>query len=132
MLPNVLVELLGRSSGPFHARLFMQPIVAVALAIRAGLRDAHSANPAFLWGIVTGSTADRRQLIGSAWQDLGKMFVVGVAIDLVYTLLVLHAVRPIQTLIVVVALAVVPYTVVRGLANRVMRRSGHAQPRTAH
>jgi hypothetical protein len=83
MLPNVLVELLGRSSGPFHARLFVQPIVAVVLAIRAGLRDAHSANPAFLWGIVTGSTADRRQLIRSAWQDLGKMFVVGVAIDLV-------------------------------------------------
>lgn len=132
MLPNVLTELLGRSSGPFHARLILQPAVAVVLAIRAGLRDARSGNPAFLWGIATGSTADRRLLIRSAWQDLAKMFLVATAIDLVYTLVVLHAVRPVQTLIVVVVVAVVPYALVRGLANRVMRRSGHAQPRTAH
>lgn len=132
MLLNVLTELLGRSSGPLHARLFLQPTIAVVLAIRAGLRDARSGNPAFLWGITAASSTERRPLIQSAWQDLAKMLVVAVAIDVVYTLVVLHAIRPVQTLIVVVALAVVPYTVARGLTNRVMRRSGHAQPRTAH
>lgn len=132
MLLNVLTELLGRSSGPLHARLFLQPTIAVVLAIRAGLRDARSGNPAFLWGITAGSSTERRPLIQSAWQDLAKMLVVAVAIDVVYTLVMLHAIRPVQTLIVVVALAVVPYTVARGLTNRVMRRSGHAQPRTAH
>ena len=31
-------QLLGRASGPLHFRLILQPIVATALAIRAGLR----------------------------------------------------------------------------------------------
>ena len=32
--------LIGRSSGPMHFRLFVQPLMATILAIRAGWADA--------------------------------------------------------------------------------------------
>jgi hypothetical protein len=45
---------------------------------------------------------------------------VGVALDLIYQLIALYRIRPVESLIVATVLAVIPYLIVRGLTNRIM------------
>jgi hypothetical protein len=110
-------ELLGRSSGPFHLRLILQPTMATLLAIRAGLRDARAGAPPFLVTFFT-DRAERKRLVQSASKDIGKLFVIAIVLDVIYQFVELHAFRWLQTVIVVVVLAILPYTIVRSLVSR--------------
>jgi hypothetical protein len=112
-------ELMGRLSGPLFFRLILQPIVAMVLAIRAGRNDARKGRAAFLWGFVR-QPENRRFLLQDACRGIGKLFLVGVGLDVTYQLIALHGIRPVQSLIVATVLAVLPYLVVRGLTNRIM------------
>lgn len=113
-------QLVGRASGPLHARLLIQPIVATILAIRAGMRDAREGRPAFFWTILT-SPDSRRNLLDSGWKDISKLFLVAVVLDTGYQFFVFGTYYPVQTLIVAFAVAVVPYTLLRGVATRITR-----------
>jgi hypothetical protein len=110
-------ELVSRDSGPLHFRLVLQPIVAAVLAIRAGIRDARQDRPAFFQAFIRQSHRPSL-LLAELWKDVGQLFLIGIALDLVYQLIVLHTIRPGQSLIVATALAILPYLVVRGLTNR--------------
>ncbi len=123
MLSRGWAELIARDSGPLHIRLILQPLVATILATRSGLKDAHEGRPVFFWTIF-GEPAKWRFLMREAWEDVGKLFLVAVVLDVVYQIIVLRWVYPVQTLIVATVLAIVPYLVFRGLANRVRRRIG--------
>jgi hypothetical protein len=112
-------ELLGRSSGPMKIRLVLQPLIVTVFAVRAGLRDARAGRPPYFWSIFT---AGRRRwnLIREGWGDAGRFFVAAVSLDLVYQLVALHAVRPVQALIVVATIGILPYLLFRGLVNRIL------------
>ena len=99
----------------------MQPLVAIIFAIRFGLRDAREGRPLFFWTAVLNSS-ERATLIRQGWEHIGKLFIVAFVLDVTYQLIVFQWVYPVQSLIVAVVLAIVPYLVVRGLANRVARR----------
>jgi hypothetical protein len=114
------VELLGRAGGPLHFRLLIQPTVAVAVAIRAGLRDSRAGQSGFLADVI-GHPEERSRLVNSAWKDIGKVFLLAMLLDLIYQAVALHAFRPLQTLIVAVTLAVLPYIVIRGPVTRLTR-----------
>lgn len=116
-------ELVARDSGPLHVRLILQPLVATVLAIRSGLRDAREGRPVFFWTLAL-QPVQRRSLLRHLWRDVGKLFLVACVLDVVYQLLVLRWVYPVQTAIVATVLAILPYLVVRGLANRLGRRIG--------
>ena len=47
--------LMGRGSGPLGFRFVIQPLVATALGIRAGLKDARAGRPVYGWTVVTQS-----------------------------------------------------------------------------
>jgi hypothetical protein len=121
-------DLIARDSGPLHLRLILQPLVAVAFATRGGWRDAAQGRGPFFWRLV-GEPSRRRELLRELWRDVGKLFLVAVVLDVVYQLVVLHWFYPVQTLIVAVALAIVPYLMVRGLANRIATRLRPRPPR---
>jgi hypothetical protein len=116
-------ELIARDSGPLHVRLVLQPLVATILAIRSGLNDARDGRPVFFWTLAL-KPAQRRSLLRHLWKDVGKLFLVACALDLVYQLLVLRWFYPVQTVIVATVLAIFPYLVFRGLANRLGRQIG--------
>ena len=119
-LTRAVDELLGRASGPFHFRLILQPVMASLFAIRAGIRDAREGKPAFLYTFIV--HADKRQKLAAlAWADVGKIFILAIVLDTVYQLVVFHAFRPMQTLIVAVVLSLIPYALVRGPAMRIAR-----------
>jgi hypothetical protein len=110
-------ELVGRDSGPLHFRLVLQPIVAAVLAIRAGMRDARQGRPAFFWAFVRQSHRPPL-LLAELWKDVGRLFLIAIALDLVYQLIDFQTIRPGQSLIVAIVLAILPYLIVRGLTNR--------------
>jgi hypothetical protein len=48
--------LVSREHGPLAFRMILQPLVAAALAIRSGRRDAHEGRRPFGWTLVTDSS----------------------------------------------------------------------------
>jgi hypothetical protein len=126
-----LGQLLGRASGPLHFRLFIMPIVVTILGIRAGLRDAREGRPPFVWAILT-KTLERVGILRSALKDIGKIFIVAVVLDTVYQIFVLRSFYVVQSLIVAVVCAIVPYVLIRGPVNRVSRALHQNRPAPAN
>jgi hypothetical protein len=118
-------ELVSRDSGPLHFRLILQPIVAAVLAVRAGIRDARQDRPAFFWAFVR-KPHRPTLLLGALWKDVGQLFLIGIVLDLIYQLIVFHTIRPGQSLIVAIVLAILPYLLVRGLTNRTITWLRHS------
>jgi hypothetical protein len=115
---NRFVEnMAGRVSGPMKLRLFLQPTMASIFAIRAGLADAKVGRAPYFWALLTNPT-HRSDMLRDGWKSVGKVFVIALALDVVYQLKELHTVYPIEALIVALLLAIVPYLLLRGLVTR--------------
>ena len=112
-------ELISRPSGPLAFRFVLQPVVAIAYALRDGIGDAKRGRPAYFWAIFSDS-AQRRALIKSGWQSIGKVLVLALVIDIIYQFIVLKGLRPLEAITIAVALAIVPYILVRGPINRLL------------
>ena len=112
-------NLLARDSGPLHFRLFLQPLVATILAIRAGWADAWAGRPIYFSTLVR-EPAKARTMLSNLWKFVGKVFLVAVVLDVVYQLIVLQWIYPVETLIVAMMLALVPCLVARAIGNRVV------------
>jgi hypothetical protein len=110
-----------RGSGPLSLRFILQPTLASLLAIRAGWKDARAGRPAFFWAMLTNPVA-RAELVRSGWKDMGKMFVIAAVLDATYQVIVHKRIVVIAALFTATLLALVPYTLVRGPANRIARR----------
>jgi hypothetical protein len=113
-------NLVARVGGPMSFRLVLQPAVAAILAIRAGVHDARDGRPPYFWTILT-NPDDRRELLRQGWTAVAKVFLAAVVIDVVYQLVVARWVYPGETLLVAFLLACVPYLLIRGLVNRLVR-----------
>ncbi|QDV34755.1 hypothetical protein ElP_26500 [Tautonia plasticadhaerens] len=108
-------------------RLIMQPVVAVFLAIRAGLRDAREGRPPFLWAVVS-DPARRRESFRDVLGDLRNIFLVAIALDAIYQVIVHSGIYTLELLLTATTLAVVPYAIARGLVTRLARRLPAAGP----
>jgi hypothetical protein len=113
-------NLIGRLDGPMHIRCIVQPAVAVWLAARAGLRDARRGREPFLRDVCS-SPERRRERLRDAWRDVRQVFLVSVALDAVYQLIVHRGVFALELLLTATVLAFVPYALVRGPVARLAR-----------
>ncbi|MGH8624558.1 MAG: hypothetical protein ACREYC_04590 [Gammaproteobacteria bacterium] len=114
-------NMIDRVSGPMKFRLVLQPIMAVIFAIVSGLKDARTGKPPYFWGLLT-DPAHRRDMVKDGWKSVGKVFVLALILDVVYQVIVLRFVYPGEAIVVALALAIVPYLIVRGLVTRLARR----------
>ena len=112
--------LLARIDGPMSLRFILQPLVALFFAFRDGRKDARAGRPPYFWALFTDPT-HRRELLQSGWKSIGKVFVIAVALDLVFQYLVFANFRPLGALLAGVVLALIPYLLLRGAVNRLMR-----------
>jgi hypothetical protein len=119
-LRRVWAELVGRVHGPMMFRFVLQPLTAAILATRAAMRDAREGRPAYGWALVTDAPR-RRALLREGWKEVAKVFVAAVIIDLIYEVIVFHRIYPGQSLIVAAVLALLPYPLIRGSVNRILR-----------
>ena len=113
-------SLFARLDGPLHFRLIMQPTMAAIFAVIDGVKDAKLGRPAYFWAVVS-NPEQRKELLKVAWKRIGKIFILAVILDVIYQLKVTHWVYPGETLTVAILLAIVPYIVLRGPINRLVR-----------
>src|SRR5215510_8737610 len=121
MIVRGFLNILDRFGGPMTFRVIIQPTMAALLALRAGLRDAREGRPPYLWTLLTDST-QRAALLREGWRGIARVFILAVVMDLIYQLIVLHWIYPLELVVVALLLAVVPYLLIRGPVNRVARR----------
>jgi len=117
-------DIVGRVTGPMSFRLILQPAMAIFFAIRAGRRDALAGRPPYFVTILL-NPSDRQGLLLEGWKEVAKVFVMATLIDVVYQLMVMRWVYPIEALFVAFLLAFLPYLAVRGLADRAARARGY-------
>lgn len=119
--------LVARVGGPMTFRLILQPLMATLLAVRAGLKDAREGRPPYLWTLVT-DPAQRVDLLREGWQSIARVFILAVVMDFIYEWVMGRWFYPLETLIVAIVLAVVPYLLLRGPVNRIARNSRRLNP----
>jgi hypothetical protein len=119
-LGNFFTDFIGRFDGPLHFRLYVQPLMAILFAIRDGSRDAREARSAYGWALLN-DPAHRQYLLESGWKGIWKVFIFAYALDVVYQVIAWRGLRPFEALLTAVILAVVPYALLRGPANRLLR-----------
>ena len=118
--------LVDRIGGPMTFRLILQPMMATLLAVRAGLKDAREGRPPYLWTVLT-DPDQRVCLLREGWRSIARVFVLAVLMDLIYEWVVGRWFYPLETLIVGIVLAVLPYLLLRGPVNRIARRRRRAR-----
>src|SRR4029453_14132656 len=114
-----LPDLIGRLSGPLTLRLFLQPAVAIFLATRDGIKDARDGRPPHFWRMLTGTAEVRHRRTKETWQAVMKVFVLAVLLGCVYQFLVFRWIYPFEAMFTATILAIVPYVLLRGVANRI-------------
>src|ERR1700733_7404584 len=122
VITRVAENLIARVTGPMKFRLLLQPSMAIFFAIREGLKDARDGKPPYFWGCLT-DRSDRKAMLKDGWKSIGKVFVLAVVLDIVYQLIEHRwRVYPGEAILVAIILAIVPYLLVRGPINRIIRR----------
>jgi len=114
-------DLAARPTGPLAMRFYLQPLMATLFALRDGFKDARADKPPYFWALFT-RPEQRSEMLHNGWKSVGKIFVLAVVLDIIYQLVVLHELHPLQTVVVATILAIVPYVVFRGPVNRLVRR----------
>lgn len=124
LITKMWEELAARPSGPFAFRFYFQPLMAIALAVIDGLKDARAGRPAFLWTLAS-DPASRGERWRDGWKSIGRVFMFAFALDVVYQIIVLNALRPLEGLIIATVLALLPYLLLRGPVCRIARMFRH-------
>jgi hypothetical protein len=101
-------------------RIILQPLMASIFAFRDGLKDAREDRPPYLWTIIT-DPSQRGDLIRHGWKSVGRVFILAIVMDVIYQLIVVGWIYPLETIAVAILLAVIPYLLIRGPVNRLVR-----------
>lgn len=116
----IWAEMISRTTGPLALRFLLQPLMASALAVRDGIRDANLNRTPYLAAMITNPAARRERTL-EGLRAVGRVLALSIAVDIIYQYTVLGAFRPIQALIIGVILAFVPYLLARGPAACISR-----------
>ena len=99
-------------------RFILQALVAAIIAIRDGLHDARTDRSPYLWTIL-GRPQERVALLREGLDATARIILLGLAMDVIYQVMVFKMFYPVEALIIAILLAFLPYLLVRGLVVRV-------------
>jgi hypothetical protein len=88
-------DMLARLSGPGRFRFILQPVVAILLGARDGVKDARAGSPPFLWGLLF-HPEHRNRLVRSAFASVNGIVCVAILLDVISQLLIFHRVNPVR------------------------------------
>jgi hypothetical protein len=125
LLPDTLEAML---SGPGRLRFVVQPLIAIALGIRDGRRDAAAGRPPYALGVLFVQGTRKAELMAGL-RTLAKPLVVAVLLDAILQYVILRSVRIWHALLAGTILIALPYVAARGLTNRYVQ---HRRLRPAH
>jgi len=115
------MNITDRVGGPMTFRIILQPLMATLLAVRAGMKDAQTDRPPYFWTILS-DPSQRGDLVREGWESVARVFVLAIIMDIIYQLIVLRWVYPLELILIAILLAVIPYLLLRGPVNRLVRR----------
>ena len=107
----------ARPSGSLSLRFYIQPVLAAFLGLRAGLKDARSGQPPYLWATVT-RHGHRWAMLKDALKDLRMPLLLAALLDAIYQSIAHKGIYLLELLFTIVLLALVPYVIVRPIVNR--------------
>jgi len=122
-------ELVGRLGGPLWIRIVLQPVLSSVVGLLIAVKDARAGRPHFFRALLT-DRQHRRELLWKAWRDMARIFIAAIIIDVIYQIMVLHWIHPLQSLLVAIILALIPYALVRGTTHFIMSFWLYRQPRS--
>jgi hypothetical protein len=126
-------DLLARPRGPYALRFVLQPLMAALLAVRDGIGDARTGRSPYFWTVLH-DKGRRRERFAEAVKATARIGALAILIDAAYQSRVLDTFRADEALAVALLLALVPYLLLRGPVDRIVRRrrarspSKHAAP----
>ncbi|MFH0729071.1 MAG: hypothetical protein V2B19_22370 [Pseudomonadota bacterium] len=123
LFTRVFENLVGRIHGPMNFRFLLQPLMAIIFAVRDGRKDAREGRVPYFWAMFT-NPEHRRDLMRNGWKSVGKVFIIAIVLDAIYQYIALKWFYPGEALVVAFVLAIVPYVLLRGPANRLTPRKG--------
>ncbi len=123
-----LDDMAARLTGAMSFRFILQPTVAVILGIKDGLKDAKAGTPPFVFDLLF-HPKNRRRNLKSAFRRLLVPIIVGTVLDAIAQYLIFKQIHPLPAVMVGAFVMGVPYSVARGLTNRIATaRRGKAMP----
>jgi len=114
----------GMFGGRFQIRLFLQPLLALLLGIRFGLRDARQGKTPFFLSLFEGK-GHGTALLKQGLRDAIIPLCVAVIIDGILQRMILGHIRLLGALFVGALLVFLPFVIGRGVSNRIWTH-GHA------
>jgi len=120
LLTRFWSDLVGRVHGPLSFRFVLQPLMALVFATRDGIVDARQERPPYFWTIFT-RPGERLDLLREGGKAVARVIALGVLMEVVYQLLIFHRIYAPQLIVIVLALAFLPYVVFRGPINRIAK-----------
>ena len=106
-------DIFGRPGGPMSFRFILQPLMAAIAAFYDGTKDARLGRPPYLTRLLSGSS-NRAGLLDEAVISTGRILILGLVMDGIYQFVVLKTFYPGEMVVITLALALVPYLLLRG------------------
>lgn len=111
-------DLTGRPGGPMSFRFILQPTMAALAATHDGIRDAQLGRSPYFWTILN-DPAKRAARLREGWVSTARIMLLGIGMDVIYQLKVLGTFYPGEAILIALALAFVPYALLRGPVARI-------------
>jgi hypothetical protein len=110
-------DIFDRPGGPMSFRFILQPVMAAIAAFHDGIKDARLDRSPYLTRLLSGSS-DRTELLNEAVISTGRILLLGLIMDGIYQFVVLKTFYPGEMVVITLALAFVPYLLLRGMFAR--------------
>ena len=101
-------------------RFILQPLMAAIVAVRHGLNDARTGRSPYFWTML-GNPRERAQRLNEGLNATARIILLGLVMDAIYQVIVLKTFYPVESVIMALTLAFVPYLILRGPIARIAR-----------
>jgi hypothetical protein len=119
-LQRMWQDLTGRPSGPMSFRFILQPVMAAIAATHDGIRDAELGRSPYFWTVLH-KPEKRTQRLREGLVSTARIILLGIGMDTIYQIKELGTFYPVEALVIALALAFVPYFLLRGPVERIAR-----------
>jgi hypothetical protein len=111
----------GRLSGPGKGRFVLQPLVSIALGVRDGIADAKQDKAPYFVRVLFKSER-KLYVLKTALKQIAVPLTVGVVLDIILQWVIFQSMFLLPALLAGTILVAFPYSIARGLSNRIARR----------
>lgn len=114
-------DLTSRPGGPMSFRFILQPVMATIAAWHDGVKDAATGRSPYFWTVLT-DPEKRAARLKEGFKATSRILALGLAMDLIYQIVVFKMFYPMEAVVVALVLAFVPYLLLRGPFARLAKR----------